>query len=195
MTQVEQGLRHRLSITTGNESRRKAFLIKLNSRFGFLALRSEIGQERFKNVDAALSTNLRDEEIPMLDGIFQIARRVDVERQIEIVAQRLDRSWISHFNSERENVCGATATMLILRAETTTLDRDATFTVDKSSKISKIFVSHTKNGITKSYQKLGPHQQKSANSANTRPSMTRATPSQTFARRKCVESIYGPRKG
>ncbi len=194
MALVQQFLRNSLSIATGSKSRREARFVEFNGDFSFFSLSSQIWQQRFENVDAALSANLSHKQVPVFFRILPISGCVGIERQIEVVAHRLNGSRVGHFDAKRKDVSWTLAPVFIVRPERATFDRNAAFTVNKSSKISEIFVSHAKHGITKSYQKPGPHQRKSANSANTRPFTTRATPSQISQFEKvCREHIRTPK--
>ncbi len=193
MAKVQQILRNGFSIATGNESRRETAFVELNRDFSFLALRSQVGQKFLENVDAALSADLNYKQVPVLFRVSEMTGSIHVEGQTEELAHRFDGAGVGHFNGERENIGRTLPSVLIVRTEGASLNRDAAFTVNQSCKVSK-FVFHATHGITNQYQRPVPHQQNPANSVDTRPLMTRATPSQAFKSKEvCREHIRDPK--
>jgi hypothetical protein len=143
----------------------EATSVELYSEFGFFPFGLEIGQKGFEYCNSFDCSNLRHEQISMLDWIFEVSRSVVVKDQAEEIAHGLDRSGIGHFNAKRECVSVTSALKFWPGVGTRSFNRDATFPVNQSGKIGKLgFIIHAKHGTMKSNQNQGLHKQNRANS-------------------------------
>lgn len=170
MANLQQIGRNGTAVATSHETRRETPFVELDGRLSFFPFTAQEWKQRFKYLYALLSSDLCNEKIAMLFGILPVAGSVVVEGQSEEVAHGFDRPGVSHLDSKREDVSGG----FLPSTGSGSLNRDAAFSINQSSKVSK-FVGHVINGRTNDTNHKELFAKKSANSVDTPRGQYRAS--------------------
>jgi len=158
----------------------EALFVELDSQFRLFPFGNQIGQKRFEYRIPVFSTDLSHIEAPMPLWISEMTRSVVVHRESERVTEQVDRSWIGHLYTEREDVSFRSSVELWSRIWPGSLDGNTTFSIKQTGEIGQangISVGRDRHSSSVSclhhYSKQERHSElsvkKSANSVDLRP--------------------------
>jgi len=138
MAQLKQFRGHRSPVSTGCQvvMSHVAALVKLDGDLGLFTLGSEVGQQGLQYRNAFVPADLRHVQKPVTLWVFEMARRIVMHGETEVVEKRLYRLWVGHFQAQTKDV-GRRA--LTTRECGAALDRDASFTIDEPSKVGQLY--------------------------------------------------------